>query len=39
MKYDKLGRSDGVAYVTYGSMEHAHEAIRKYNGANAAGIP
>ena len=37
MKYDKLGRSDGVAYVTYASIDDAQEAIRKFNGANAAG--
>ena len=39
MKYDKAGRSDGVAFVTYTSIEDANEAIRKYNGANAAGQP
>ena len=38
MKYDKLGRSDGVAFVTYTSISDANEAIRKFNGANAAGI-
>jgi THO complex subunit 4 len=32
-----LGRSDGVAYVTYTSISDANEAIRKFNGANAAG--
>jgi THO complex subunit 4 len=37
LKYDKLGRSDGVAFVTYSSIDDANEAIRKYNGANAAG--
>jgi THO complex subunit 4 len=39
LKYDKAGRSDGVAFVTYTSIEDANEAIRKYNGANAAGQP
>lgn len=39
LKYDKLGRSDGVAFVTYSSIDDANEAIRKYNGANAAGQP
>ena len=39
MLYDKAGRSDGVAFVTYTSLEDANEAIRKYNGANAAGQP
>ena len=37
--YDKMGRSDGVAFVTYSSIDDANEAIRKYNGANAAGQP
>lgn len=39
LKYDKMGRSDGVAFVTYTSLDDANEAIRKYNGANAAGQP
>ena len=39
LKYDRLGRSDGIAYVTYASIAHANEAIRKFNGANAAGQP
>ena len=39
MKYDKAGRSDGVAYVTYTTLSDANEAIRKFNGANAAGQP
>jgi THO complex subunit 4 len=39
LKYDKMGRSDGVAYVTYSSIADANEAIRKFNGANAAGQP
>ena len=39
LKYDKMGRSDGVAFVTYTSLADANEAIRKYNGANAAGQP
>ena len=39
LKYDKAGRSDGVAFVTYTSIDDAKEAIRKYNGANAAGQP
>src|SRR5947207_7832111 len=34
-----MGRSDGVAFVTYTSLGDANEAIRKYNGANAAGQP
>jgi THO complex subunit 4 len=39
LKYDKMGRSDGVAFVTYTSMADAKEAIAKFNGANAAGQP
>lgn len=35
--YDKMGRSEGIAYVTYTSMDDAKEAIRRFNGANAAG--
>ena len=34
-----MGRSDGVAFVTYASLSDANEAIRKFNGANAAGQP
>ena len=34
-----MGRSDGVAFVTYTSLDDAKEAIREYNGANAAGQP
>jgi THO complex subunit 4 len=34
-----MGRSDGVAFVTYTSLDDANEAIRKYDGANAAGQP
>ncbi|KAI0159684.1 RNA-binding domain-containing protein [Xylariaceae sp. FL1272] len=37
--YDRAGRSEGVAYVTYEDREDASEAIREYNGANAKGQP
>jgi THO complex subunit 4 len=39
LKYDKMGRSDGVAFVTYLSMTDAKEAIAKFDGAKAAGQP
>ena len=34
-----MGRSDGVAFVTYASIADANEAVQKFNGANAAGQP
>ncbi|KAK0656741.1 hypothetical protein B0T16DRAFT_452276 [Cercophora newfieldiana] len=39
MKYDRAGRSEGTAFVTYESPNDAREAIREYDGANAAGQP
>ncbi|KAK4226116.1 hypothetical protein QBC38DRAFT_419820 [Podospora fimiseda] len=39
MKYDRAGRSEGTAFVTYESHRDAMEAIREYDGANAAGQP
>ncbi|KAK3329629.1 hypothetical protein B0H66DRAFT_32706 [Apodospora peruviana] len=39
MKYDRAGRSEGTAFVTYESPEDAKLAIREYDGANAAGQP
>jgi THO complex subunit 4 len=38
IEYDRSGRSEGVAYVTYTSMSHAREAIQKFSGANAKGM-
>jgi len=35
--YDRSGRSDGVAYVTYESHYDAKKAIREFDGANAKG--
>ncbi|KAJ2977482.1 hypothetical protein NUW58_g7801 [Xylaria curta] len=35
--YDRAGRSDGVAFVTYESRDDALDAIREFNGANAKG--
>ncbi|KAI0458789.1 hypothetical protein F5B21DRAFT_459438 [Xylaria acuta] len=37
--YDRAGRSDGVAYVTYESRDDALYAISEFNGANAKGQP
>ena len=37
MVYDRAGRSEGTAYVTYESHHDAMEAIREYDRANAAG--
>ncbi|KAK3383797.1 hypothetical protein B0T24DRAFT_715635 [Lasiosphaeria ovina] len=39
IKYDRAGRSEGTAFVTYESNSDATKAIREYNGANAAGQP
>lgn len=38
MKYDRAGRSEGTAFVTYESHNDAKEAIQEYDGANAAGM-
>lgn len=38
MKYDRAGRSEGTAFVTYESPQDASRAIREYDGANAAGM-
>ncbi|KAH8905437.1 RNA-binding domain-containing protein [Coniochaeta sp. PMI_546] len=37
--YDRAGRSEGVAFVTYESHQDAKDAIREFDGANAAGQP
>ncbi|RWA08206.1 hypothetical protein EKO27_g6902 [Xylaria grammica] len=37
--YDRAGRSEGVAFVTYRSRDDALDAIREFNGANAKGQP
>lgn len=36
--YDRAGRSDGTAFVTYQSAEDAKRAVREYDGANANGV-
>lgn len=37
MLYDRAGRSNGIAYVTYGSAADAKRAILEFDGANANG--
>ncbi|KJZ73595.1 hypothetical protein HIM_06928 [Hirsutella minnesotensis 3608] len=37
--YDRAGRSEGTAYVTYESREDALEAVKQFDGANANGQP
>ena len=37
--YDRAGRSEGVAYVTYMHNEDARAAIKEFDGANAKGQP
>jgi THO complex subunit 4 len=39
MKYDRAGRSEGTAFVTYESHQDAKKAIQEFDGANAAGQP
>ena len=39
MKYDRAGRSDGTAFVTYAHVADARIAIREFDGANAKGQP
>jgi THO complex subunit 4 len=35
--YDRAGRSEGIAFVTYEDRRDAQQAIRDYDGANANG--
>jgi len=37
--YDRAGRSEGIAYVTYEYAPDARRAIREFDGANAKGQP
>lgn len=39
IKYDRSGRSTGIAFVNFQKIEDAHNAISQFNGANAAGQP
>ncbi|KAI1843410.1 hypothetical protein JX265_006236 [Neoarthrinium moseri] len=37
--YDRAGRSEGIAFVTYEEYQDAKEAVREFDGANAKGQP
>lgn len=37
LKYDRAGRSEGIAFVTMSTREDAQEAIKEFDGANANG--
>lgn len=37
--YDRAGRSEGVAFITYAHLKDAHESIHEFDGANAKGQP
>jgi THO complex subunit 4 len=39
MRYDRAGRSEGVAFVTYERVADAKTAIAEFDGANAKGQP
>lgn len=39
LRYDRAGRSEGVAFVTYEHVADAKSAIREFDGANAKGQP
>jgi len=39
LAYDRAGRSEGIAWVTYESAQDAKKAIREFDGANAKGQP
>ncbi|CDM36058.1 Nucleotide-binding, alpha-beta plait [Penicillium roqueforti FM164] len=39
VSYDRAGRSEGVAFVTYARLKDAHLSIQEYDGANAKGQP
>ncbi|PGH13530.1 hypothetical protein AJ80_06280 [Polytolypa hystricis UAMH7299] len=39
LRYDRAGRSEGVAFVTYKRLADAQTAIREFDGANAKGQP
>lgn len=37
--YDRAGRSEGVAWITYTHLKDARESIQEFDGANAKGQP
>lgn len=37
LRYDRAGRSEGTAFVTYELNEDALDAIKEFDGANANG--
>ena len=39
LRYDRAGRSEGIAFVTYERLADARTAIREFDGANAKGQP
>ena len=39
LRYDRAGRSEGTAYVTYPTVRDARKAINEFDGANAKGQP
>jgi THO complex subunit 4 len=39
LRYDRAGRSEGTAFVTYANVADARTAIRDFDGANAKGQP
>lgn len=39
IRYDRAGRSEGTAFVTYESHQDASKAVREFDGANANGQP
>lgn len=39
LRYDRAGRSEGIAIVTYEHVADARAAIREFDGANAKGQP
>jgi len=36
--YDRAGRSEGTAFVTYGIHDDAKKAVKDFDGANAKGM-
>ncbi|OAA73123.1 RNA binding domain protein [Cordyceps fumosorosea ARSEF 2679] len=39
LRFDRAGRSEGVAFVTYEHKDDAEEAVKQFDGANANGQP